>query len=358
MPEFSEKHPSRFSDAVLNWFDRHGRKHLPWQQDISPYRVWLSEVMLQQTQVATVIPYFESFISRFPAVEDLAAAPEDEVLQLWSGLGYYARARNLHKCAKTVVDKYQGEFPASVEGLSGLPGIGRSTAGAIAAISMGIHAAILDGNVKRVLARFHAVPGWPGQAAVQKELWRVAELYTPKQRVADYTQAMMDLGAMVCVRSRPLCDQCPVAEGCIARKNNEQTLYPQPKPRKELPVRSVRMLLVVNEQGEILLRKRPPQGIWGGLWSLPELDIEPELEEKAEDETGMSLSGFEEWNVVRHTFSHFHLDITPVKAFVAEAGYPQLLESEQALWYNLGQPPALGLAAPVSRLLKKLQKSL
>ncbi|WP_461537195.1 A/G-specific adenine glycosylase [Spongorhabdus nitratireducens] len=358
MPSFSEEHPRQFSDAVLAWFDQHGRKNLPWQQDISPYRVWLSEVMLQQTQVATVIPYFENFISRFPAVEDLATAPEDEVLQLWSGLGYYARARNLHKCAKTVVDKYQGVFPASVEELADLPGIGRSTAGAIAAISMSIHAPILDGNVKRVLARFHAVAGWPGQSKTQKELWRLAELYTPKERVADYTQAMMDMGAMLCVRSRPLCDLCPIADGCVAKANNEQSLYPQPKPRKELPVRSVRMLLVVNEQGEVLLRKRPPQGIWGGLWSLPELSVEPELEEQAETDTGMSLSGYEEWSQVRHTFSHFHLDITPVKAFVSQGGYPQLLEPEQALWYNLDQPPALGLAAPVSRLLKKLQKSL
>ncbi len=348
----------QFSDAVLKWFDQHGRKNLPWQQNISPYRVWLSEVMLQQTQVATVIPYFQNFINRFPVVEDLAAAPEDEVLQLWSGLGYYARARNLHKCAKVVVDKYQGEFPASVDELADLPGIGRSTAGAIAAISMNIHAAILDGNVKRVLARFHAINGWPGQASVQKELWRLAEFYTPAERVADYTQAMMDLGAMVCVRSRPLCDLCPVVEGCVARKNNEQALYPQPKPKKELPVRSVRMLLVVNEQGEVLLRKRPPQGIWGGLWSLPETNIDEALQLQAEQETGMTLADFEEWQPVRHTFSHFHLDIQPVKAFVAESGYPQLLESEQALWYNLDQPPALGLAAPVSRLLKKLQTAL
>ena len=348
----------QFSGAVLNWFDQHGRKDLPWQQNISPYRVWLSEVMLQQTQVTTVIPYFQNFINRFPVIEDLAAAPEDDVLQLWSGLGYYARARNLHKCAKVVVDKYQGAFPDSVGALSDLPGIGRSTAGAIAAISMDIHAAILDGNVKRVLARFHAVSGWPGQVSVQKELWKLAEFYTPAERVADYTQAMMDLGAMVCVRSRPLCDRCPVAESCMAYQKNEQALYPQPKPKKELPVRSVRMLLVVNEQGEVLLRKRPPQGIWGGLWSLPEIDTGQALAQQAETETGMSLTDYEEWNAVRHTFSHFHLDIQPVKTFVVQSGYPQLLESEQSLWYNLEQPPALGLAAPVSRLLKKLQKSL
>ena len=226
---------SQFSQLVLEWYDRHGRKHLPWQQNITPYRVWISEIMLQQTQVTTVIPYFEKFMVRFPDVQALASAGEDDVLHYWSGLGYYSRARNLHKAAKTVVQEHQGVFPNSVEGLMELSGIGRSTAGAIAAISMGIRAPILDGNVKRVLARYHAVPGWPGQAKTANLLWEIAEQYTPDKRVADYTQVMMDLGAMVCTRTRPLCQQCPLQNGCLAHQAGEETLYPVSKPKKIKP---------------------------------------------------------------------------------------------------------------------------
>src|SRR5690606_6541720 len=205
-----------FAQRVLVWFDQHGRKHLPWQQGITPYRVWLSEIMLQQTQVATVIPYFERFIARFPDVQSLAAAPIDDVLHLWTGLGYYARARNLHRCAQTIVRDYGGEFPASVAALSELPGIGRSTAGALASIAHQQRAAILDGNVKRVLARHHAIDGWPGTTQTLSQLWQFAEQHTPDKRSDHYTQAMMDLGATVCTRSKPACDHCPVADSCIA----------------------------------------------------------------------------------------------------------------------------------------------
>lgn len=254
----SDSNNEAFSQQVLQWFDRHGRKNLPWQKNINPYRVWISEVMLQQTQVATVIPYFENFMARFPTVADLAWAQTDDVLHLWSGLGYYSRARNLHKAANMVMDTFVGEFPRSVEELTQLPGIGLSTAGAIASISMGIRAPILDGNVKRVLTRYQAIAGWPGQSAVTKQLWSIAEEYTPHHRNADYTQAMMDLGAMICTRTKPSCLICPLQQDCLAHAAGEETRYPESKPKKEKPERSIRMLMVINEFGEVLLEKGHP----------------------------------------------------------------------------------------------------
>jgi A/G-specific adenine glycosylase len=342
---------SSFSAPVLKWFDKYGRKHLPWQQDISAYRVWLSEIMLQQTQVTTVIPYFERFVARFPTVQSLAAAPIDEVLHLWTGLGYYARARNLHRCAHTVVQQYGGEFPATVAELAELPGIGRSTAGAIVSIAFQKRAAILDGNVKRVLARYHAVEGWPGQLDVARQLWEIAETYTPKTRANHYTQAMMDMGATLCTRSKPKCEACPLLNGCIAYAQGNPQDYPGKKPKKTLPEKSVQLLMLRNPAGDLLLQRRPAQGIWGGLWSFPELDIERDAQEFAEAHYG-SVIELEEWNSYRHTFSHYHLDITPVLI--------QLAKSQQAIgevathWYNPHQPDALGLAAPVKKLLEKL----
>ena len=259
-----------FSTRVLAWFDENGRKDLPWQHDISPYRVWISEIMLQQTQVATVIPYYESFMQRFPDVLALADASEDEVMHLWSGLGYYSRARNLHKSAKMVAHELGGVFPQTLDGMIALPGIGRSTAGAILSIASGQQTAILDGNVKRVLARFQAVEGWPGKTPVLNELWEYAEAYTPMARVADYTQAMMDLGATVCTRSRPQCGDCPLVADCEGHASGEPTRYPGKKPKKVLPVKQTCMV-VLEHQGQILLEKRPPTGIWPGLWSLPEV---------------------------------------------------------------------------------------
>jgi len=340
-----------FSKAILAWFDRHGRKHLPWQQGITPYRVWLSEIMLQQTQVTTVIPYFERFVARFPDVQSLAAAPIDEVLHLWTGLGYYARARNLHRCAQTVVSQYGGEFPGTVAELADLPGIGRSTAGAIVSIAFGKRAAILDGNVKRVLARYHAVEGWPGQTDVLSTLWEIAETYTPKTRANHYTQAMMDMGATLCTRSKPRCEVCPVREGCIAHAQGNPQDYPGKKPKKALPEKSVQLLMVRDPAGDILLEQRPAQGIWGGLWSFPELALEQDVEAHTERLFG-ALARLETWDSYRHTFSHYHLDITPVlvqlnrvhKA-VAQSGYH---------WYNPHQPDELGLAAPVKKLLQQL----
>lgn len=342
---------SSFSAPVLKWFDKHGRKHLPWQQNISAYRVWLSEIMLQQTQVTTVIPYFERFIARFPTVELLASAPIDEVLHLWTGLGYYARARNLHRCAQTVVQQYGGEFPATVLELAELPGIGRSTAGAIASIAFQQRAAILDGNVKRVLARYHAVAGWPGQSEVAKQLWEIAETYTPNTRAHHYTQAMMDMGATLCTRSKPKCEACPLFVGCSAYAQGNPQDYPGKKPKKTLPEKSVQLLMVRNPAGDLLLQQRPAQGIWGGLWSFPELDMERDAREFAQDHYGEVIE-LEKWNSYRHTFSHYHLAITPVLIQLAKS--PLVIGEASTHWYNPHQPDALGLAAPVKKLLEKL----
>jgi A/G-specific adenine glycosylase len=338
---------------VLDWFDLHGRKDLPWQQEVTPYRVWVSEIMLQQTQVATVIPYFERFMQRFPSLQALAAAPLDEVLHHWSGLGYYARARNLHKAAGQVAGEHGGRFPADLEALQALPGIGRSTAGAILSLAMGQWAPILDGNVKRVLARHHAVAGWPGQAAVLQRLWQLAEVQTPRDRVGAYNQAMMDLGATLCTRSRPRCQDCPVAGTCQARANGNWREYPGKKPKKALPQRQVQMLLLRNPAGEILLQQRPPQGIWGGLWSFPELPVEDDPLQWCGDLGLVGATLRRDLPRRRHTFSHFHLDIQPREILLQEPGC-RVLEGPGWVWYNARQPDERGLAAPVARLLEEL----
>lgn len=343
-----------FASAVLTWYDQHGRKDLPWQQDMSPYRVWVSEIMLQQTQVATVIPYYQRFMEALPDVFALAAADPDEVLHLWTGLGYYSRARNLHKTAQIVVSEHGGVFPESVEGLEALPGIGRSTAGAIASLSMGLRAAILDGNVKRVLARYHAVEGWPGEKAVHDRLWQIAEGYTPQQRFNHYTQAMMDLGATLCTRSKPTCLLCPVQTGCAARMLGAPSAYPHSKPRKTLPVRQCVMPLLVNPEGDIWLQRRPDSGLWGGLWCPPQLDDHVALEQLLE-RLGWPVQATETLAPLRHTFSHFHLDIQPLLVRVSPT--PGVAEAGQ-VWYNLRQPSRLGLAAPVSKLLKRAEQIL
>lgn len=344
------------SRPVLKWFDQHGRKDLPWQQAINPYRVWLSEIMLQQTQVATVIPYFERFITELPNLASLAKADEDTVLHLWTGLGYYSRARNLHKTARVIQQELKGEFPNSVEALSELPGIGRSTAGAIISIAFGKKAAILDGNVKRVLARYHAVEGWPGQTLVAKTLWQYAESHTPNRRAADYSQAMMDLGATLCTRSKPACEQCPLAKNCLAREQGEALAYPGKKPKKILPVKQIQMILFENPAGEILLNKRPPSGIWGGLWAFPEISLETSAEDFCHQYTGEFPSAIKPIKSVRHTFSHFHLEISPVHIQLANSA-SLVMEEGQQLWYNTQQPQAVGLAAPTKKLLKLITQT-
>jgi A/G-specific adenine glycosylase len=349
--------PDDFSRQVLAWFDRHGRKDLPWQREPTLYRVWISEIMLQQTQVATVLPYYQRFMARFPTLAALADGDLDDVLHLWSGLGYYARARNLHAAARLVQARHGGRIPADLASIQALPGIGRSTAGAILALAAGQRHPILDGNVKRVLARFHAVAGWPGQRSVLDSLWELAERYTPSHRVADYTQAMMDLGAMICTRSRPGCSACPLAAGCLAHTQGRETDYPGRKPRRQLPVRETRMLMLATGGGDVLLERRPPTGIWGGLWSFPECPPETEPADWCAEHLGLRVIAVEPWSTLRHTFSHFHLDITPVRATVADTAN-RVMDTGRFVWYNTHQPDERGLAAPVQRLLTILATEL
>ena len=348
-----------FASAVLDWFDRHGRKHLPWQQQPTPYRVWVSEIMLQQTQVATVIPYYERFMARYPDVAALADAPLDSVLDLWTGLGYYARARNLHKAAGIVMAEHGGVVPREQRALEALPGIGRSTAGAIRALACGHFAVILDGNVKRVLARYHAIDGWPGKAAVADRLWTLAEAHTPTERVADYTQAMMDLGATVCTRSQPRCAACPLAEDCQARAAGRQADFPGRRPRKALPERHTRMLLLRDAEGQVLLEQRPPTGIWGGLWSLPECPPEADLHAWSREILGVELDAVCDGAPLSHTFTHFRLHIQPVHARLRDTANAHgtgggIMEAAARVWYNTRLPADLGLPAPVKSLLADL----
>lgn len=343
-----------FSRQLLTWFDHYGRKDLPWQQDTTPYRVWVSEIMLQQTQVSTVIDYFKRFMQHFPDVVSLANADLNEVLHLWTGLGYYARARNLHRAAQIIRDNYDGKFPESIEDVINLPGIGRSTAGAILSLALEQRHPILDGNVKRVLSRYHGIEGWPGTPAVEKTMWQLAEQHTPPQRNAAYTQAIMDLGATLCSR-RPDCDRCPVQAGCIAFKQGLQTQLPLPKPRKALPLKRTVMVVLRNSSGEVLLQQRPPVGIWGGLWSFPEIEASDEqtLRRWSSEHLGHDITVREHWPKIRHTFSHFHLDIEPVIAEINSQS-PQVRETTDGHWLSPQQPPKLGLAAPVKAILQRL----
>jgi A/G-specific adenine glycosylase len=339
-----------FAERLLTWFDDHGRKDLPWQVD-DPYRVWVSEIMLQQTQVRTVIPYYERFMQRFPDVASLADAPLDAVLDHWSGLGYYARARNLHKAATVIRDDCGGVFPDSVDTVCELPGIGRSTAGAILSLAFGQRHAILDGNVKRVLARHRAIGGWPGKTAVAKALWAVAEANTPDERVGDYTQAIMDFGATVCTRSKPRCDECPMRVDCVAFAEDAVGQYPGRKPKKARPLKTTTMVLAVND-GSVYLERRPPSGIWGGLWSLPELDngaVADWCRERLET-TGTATAS---WDILRHSFSHYDLDIQPVVVHIDDASR-KVADCGDATWHRLDAAPPGGIAAPVQKLINTL----
>lgn len=342
-----------FAQHLLAWFDRHGRKDLPWQRERNAYRVWVSEIMLQQTQVATVIPYFERFLEEFPTVRVLAAAPVDAVLRHWSGLGYYARARNLHQAARQIVNQHRGALPADIATLSALPGIGRSTAGAILALAHGLRHPILDGNVKRVLARYHGVAGWPGQTTVAKRLWELAEHHTPEQRVADYTQAIMDLGATRCSRGQPNCEDCPLRPGCAAFAAGRQSDYPGARPRREMPVRATRMLMIRNAEGGILLERRPPAGVWGGLWCLPECPAGADATQWCREQLGIETRPAGTLARFRHTFSHFHLDIAPLVLDLTGSA-EAISDCGAQVWFNPGKPVRLGIPAPVQRLLEQV----
>ena len=345
-----------FAQRLLKWFDRHGRKDLPWQHHPTPYRVWVSEVMLQQTQVATVIPYYQRFMQHFPDVNTLANAGLDDVLALWSGLGYYSRARNLHKAAQTIRDELKGGFPDTLEEVTALPGIGRSTAGAILSLSMGQRHPILDGNVKRVLSRYHTIEGWPGKTAVLNQLWEKAEQHTPDKRISDYTQAIMDLGATLCTRSKPRCTHCPLSNDCQAYHSDSVTRYPGKKAKKTLPVKEVIMPIITNDRGEVLLEKRPPVGIWGGLWSLPEcLDDKTfrQMITTSINDAGVSLARLPK---LKHSFTHYHLLISPIRVQLDKCLKPIGVNDEQATaWFDIGTALELGLPSPIKLLLKDTQ---
>ncbi len=343
---------------LLPWYERHGRHTLPWQVQRSAYRVWVSEVMLQQTQLATVIPYFERFVARFTDVAGLAGAPIDEVLALWSGLGYYARARSLHRAAQQVMNEHGGELPDSYDQLVALPGIGRSTAGAILAQVHEQRLPILDGNVKRVLTRYHAVDGWPGETGVARELWALAEQNTPTHRVRDYTQAIMDLGAMVCTRARPRCEACPLADGCVARATQSQRRYPAARPKRRRPSRSVVVLIVRDQQGRVLLQRRPPSGIWGGLYSFPELAGDDSAAHWCQRILGAHAVNEQTLAAFSHAFTHFELELRPVMIQLSSvpSAPSAVMEGNGWLWYN-GSSRQVGLPAPVQRMLRTLAEA-
>ena len=344
-----------FSARLLTWYDHHGRKTLPWKRVRDPYRIWVSEIMLQQTQVTTVIPYFERFAKRFPDMRTLARARPDSVLHLWSGLGYYARARNLHKAARQIVADHGGKFPRDIESVVRLPGIGRSTAGAILALAFDQRHAVLDGNVKRVLARYHAIRAPLNRRDVADRLWQLAERHTPRARVADYTQAIMDLGATVCTRAHPDCAHCPVRAGCKARKLGTPQNFPVPAKRRAMPVKQVKMLLIRDARDRVLLVKRPPAGLWGGLWGLPEC-TQKNVRAWCHDHLGLDIRPQKAWPAFRHSFSHFHLDITPIPARHT-GNCERAMENGDSVWYNVARPDARGLAAPVRKLLQQLENA-
>ncbi|MEO8135596.1 MAG: A/G-specific adenine glycosylase [Betaproteobacteria bacterium] len=365
-----------FATRLIAWQRCHGRHDLPWQNTVDAYRIWLSEIMLQQTQVAAVIPYYERFLRTFPELLSLAAATLEQVLELWSGLGYYGRARNLHRCAQQVRDEFGGDFPRDVATLAKLPGIGRSTAAAIAALAFGVRAPILDGNVKRVLARHAGVEGFPGLRAVELQLWREAEARMPAAQaeqlpasfddagsspspghdattIVAYTQAMMDLGATLCTRAGPQCHRCPVAVDCVAFGTGRQASLPAPRPQKVLPQRTVTMLLLQMHEA-VLLERRPAAGIWGGLWSLPEIPAGNSAESYCATRFAADVEPGTPLGVIRHGFTHFHLTITPQPCVVLN--WPRRAEEPGLLWLPLMDVNGAALPAPIKKLLATLSR--
>ena len=355
-----------FARCLLHWYDGHGRHDLPWQDmptnrptnrpinrptnRRTPYRVWVSEVMLQQTQVATVIPYFERFVAALPDLRALAAADEDDVLALWSGLGYYRRARHLHAAARICVERHAGELPRDFDALAALPGIGRSTAGAILALAHGQRRAILDGNVRRVLARFHGIRGWPGERAIENELWACAEAHTPTTRLADYTQAIMDLGATVCTRSNPRCDECPQARACIACRTDLTPEIPAPRPARALPERQTVLLLLRDQRDRVLLQRRPPQGVWPGLWSLPEAADRRSARTLASRLADLDGRPARNLPGIRHAFTHFRLQASPIEWRDVRA-HPGIADDRDSRWCSRADLATLGVPSPVRKIL-------
>jgi len=348
----SKKATAGFAARLLAWHKHHGRHDLPWQGTRDAYRIWVAEIMLQQTQVAAVIPYYLRFLERFPDIGMLAGATQDEVLQLWSGLGYYSRARNLQRAARLVVANHGGVFPPALDMIEALPGIGRSTAAAIAAFAYGTRAAILDGNVKRVFARHFAVAGFPGDKRIEDRLWQLAEAHLPLRAVGRYTQAIMDLGATLCTRARPACVRCPLAESCGALALDRVSDFPAPRPARTVPTRATTMLLLMRN-GELLLEKRPPAGIWGGLWSLPEIDDAARALTLCRTRYGCSIGAPQALAPLAHGFTHFKLQIQPILCPVERLS-SAARESGQ-MWLSLEEAHGAAIPAPVRRLIERLQ---
>lgn len=343
MPDFSQK--------IIRWQVIHGRHGLPWQNTRDAYRVWLSEIMLQQTQVGTVIAYYERFLARFPTIAALAAAPQDEVMLHWAGLGYYARARNLHRAAQQVIEQHDGVFPDQFEAINALPGIGRSTAAAISAFAFGKRAAILDGNVKRVFARHFGVTGDVKSKPVTDQLWDIAEAELPKTNIEPYTQGLMDLGATLCTRTKPGCLLCPVQRSCVANRKGLTDSLPGKGSKRVVPHRDLQMLVLIDS-GQVLLEKRPPTGIWGGLWSLPECAMEDDALDKAKSRFAINANKIKKLTAVAHGFTHYSLTIFPVEIHVA---VQQSRAMEAGLvWLDLAEIDKAALPAPVKKILLSL----
>lgn len=340
-----------FAHQIITWQRLHGRHDLPWQNTRDPYAIWVSEIMLQQTQVTAVIAYYQKFMQRFPTIESLAAAEQDEVMQQWSGLGYYSRARNLHKAAQIIRDQFAGQFPQDFELIQQLPGIGRSTAAAISSFAFDAPQPILDGNVKRVFARHFLLEGWPGLPKVQKQLWQLAEQLMPAGDAVAYTQGLMDLGATLCTRGKPRCEECPLQQTCVAYAANRVKQLPSPKPRKALPEKSVTMLLFLRGD-EILLEKRPPTGIWGGLWSLPEAKNGEDIQRIGREKYGCETELLAALPILSHAFTHFKLHITPQPLKIVQ----QLSVAQQSPSMFLSYQDAIGAAlpTPVRSIIKSL----
>jgi A/G-specific adenine glycosylase len=355
-----------FAARVVAWQRNHGRHDLPWQNTRDAYRIWLSEIMLQQTQVATALPYFTRFVAAFPTVRELADAPLARILASWSGLGYYRRAHHLHAAARVVVDRHAGRFPTDAATLATLPGVGRSTAAAIAAFASGERGAILDGNVKRVLARHRGIEGWPGHPRVQSELWRVAEALLPKtpdrapprgaraasDDIAAYTQGLMDLGATICTRARPGCEQCPVGADCVARRDRRANALPSPRPHRDLPRRATR-LLILERDGRILLEQRSPAGIWAGLRSFPEAALDDDVVMHVAQRFGATVAAPRPMPPVAHAFTHFRLTMHPLR--IAIISWPSALHAPGAEWFERDAALACALPSPIRRLLRSLE---
>ncbi|MBC7757025.1 MAG: A/G-specific adenine glycosylase [Bdellovibrio sp.] len=345
---------SNFAGAIIAWQKQHGRHDLPWQNMVDPYAIWVSEIMLQQTQVAAVIGYYANFMQRFPTIAALANASQEDVLQSWSGLGYYSRARNLHNAAQKIVDDFGGAFPTQFVDILSLPGIGRSTAAAISTFALNAPQPILDGNVKRVFARHFNIAGYTGAPKIAQKLWQIAERENPKADAIAYTQGLMDLGATLCARTKPKCAACPVNAGCAAYKLGLVSSLPTPKPRKTLLEKSTTMLVIINNH-EVLLEKRPQTGIWAGLWSLPEIEMHEIATEIAQSRLGLEVESGEPFPIVNHAFTHFKLAITPQPLHVIKQT-PRVMQSK-CIWMPLDEAISAAIATPIRTILNQLKIS-